>query len=99
MEKKQNGEKCTGTFTKRIGNTTYRVNVHFAEDTTDTVEDKLLHLMGTVALVAVIIMILYGVAGLFLGATLNNAIGGGILGVLISGIACIIYVLDNQDKK
>ena len=28
MEKKQNGEKCTGTFTKRIGNTTYRVNVH-----------------------------------------------------------------------
>ena len=50
MEKKQNGEKCTGTFTKRIGNTTYRVNVHFAEETTDTVEDKLLHLMGTVAL-------------------------------------------------
>ena len=48
--------------------------------------------------VAVIIMIC-GVAGLFLGATLNNAIGGGILGVLISGIACIIYVLDNQDKK
>ena len=25
------------------------VNVHFAENTTDTVEDKLLHLMGTVA--------------------------------------------------
>ena len=50
IEKKQNGEKCTGTFTKRIGNTTYRVNVHFAENTTDTVEDKLLHLMGTVAL-------------------------------------------------
>ena len=49
--------------------------------------------------VAVIIMILCGVAGLFLGATLNNAIGGGILGVLISGIACIIYVLDNQEKK
>ena len=48
MEKKQNGEKCTGTFIKRIGNTTYRVNVHFAENTTDTVEDKLLHLMGTV---------------------------------------------------
>ena len=50
MEKKQKGQKCTSTFTKRIGNTTYRVNVHFAEDTTDTVEDKLLHLMGTVAL-------------------------------------------------
>ena len=26
---------------------------------------------------------------------INNAIGGCILGVLISGIACIIYVLDN----
>ena len=48
MEKKQNGQKCTSTFTKRIGNTSYRVNVHFAENTTDTVEDKLLHLMGTV---------------------------------------------------
>ena len=48
MEKKQKGQKCTRTFTKRIGNTTYRVNVHFAENTTDTVEDKLLHLMGTV---------------------------------------------------
>lgn len=48
MEKKQKGQKCTNTFTKRIGNTTYRVNVHFAENTTDTVEDKLLHLMGTV---------------------------------------------------
>ena len=48
MEKKQMGQKCTGTFTKRIGNTTYHVNVHFAENTTDTIEDKLLHLMGTV---------------------------------------------------
>ena len=48
-DRKQNGEKCTGTFTKRIGNTTYRVNVHFEEDTTDTVADKLLHLMGMVA--------------------------------------------------
>ena len=46
MEKKQNGEKCTSTFTKRIGNTTYCVNVHFAENTTDTVEDKLLQLDG-----------------------------------------------------
>ena len=48
MEKKLKGQKCSSTFTKRIGNTTYRVNVHFAENTTDTVEDKLLHLMGTV---------------------------------------------------
>ena len=46
-----------------------------------------------------VVSILCGVAGLFLGASLNNAIGGCILGVLISGIACIIYVLDNQDKN
>lgn len=36
--------------------------------------------------VSVIIMILCGVAGLFLGASLNNAIGGCILGVLISAL-------------
>ena len=46
-----------------------------------------------------VVSILCGVAGLFLGASLNNAIGGCILGVLISGIACIIYVLDNPDKN
>lgn len=49
-KRNRNGEKYTSTFTKRIGKTTYHVNVHFAEDTTDTVADKLLHLMGTVAL-------------------------------------------------
>ena len=48
--------------------------------------------------ISVIIMILFGVIGLFFGATLNNTIGGSILGVLISGIACIIYVLDNQSE-
>ena len=48
--------------------------------------------------VSVIIMILCAVAGFFLRAFLNNAIGGCILGILISGIACTIYVLDNQDK-
>lgn len=36
--------------------------------------------------VSVIIMMLCGVAGLFLGASLNNAIGGCILGVLISAL-------------
>lgn len=50
-------------------------------------------------IVSVIVMLLCAVAGLFLGASLNNAIGGCLLGVLISGIACIIYVLDNQDKN
>ena len=49
--------------------------------------------------VSVIIMLLCAVVGFFLGAVLNNAIGGCIFGVLFSGIACIIYVLDNQDKN
>ena len=38
-------EKPQSTFTKRIGNTTFKVRVHFAENTTDTLEDKLLHLL------------------------------------------------------
>ena len=50
-------------------------------------------------IVSVIIMILCGCVGLYFGGAFNNAIGGAILGVLISGIACIIYVLDNQDDK
>ena len=48
--------------------------------------------------VSVIIMILCGIVGLFFGGAFNNAIGVCILGVLISGMACIIYVLDNQNN-
>ena len=50
-------------------------------------------------IVSVVVMILCGIVGLFFGAALNNAIGGCILGVLLSGIACIIYVLDNQNSE
>ena len=42
---KQITEKCQSTFTKKIGNTTFKVAVHFAENTTDTLEDKILHLL------------------------------------------------------
>lgn len=48
--------------------------------------------------VSVIVMLLCIVAGFFLGTFFDNAIGGCILGALISGIACIIYVLDNRDR-
>ena len=34
------------SFTKRIGTTTYVVNVHFAETDSATVEDRLLHLIS-----------------------------------------------------
>ena len=47
--------------------------------------------------VSVIIMALCGIVGFFFGAAFNTAISGAILGVLISGIACIIYVLDNRE--
>ncbi|MBQ8166477.1 MAG: transposon-encoded TnpW family protein [Lachnospiraceae bacterium] len=42
---KQITEKCQSTYTKRIGNTTFKVQVQFAENTTDTIEDKMLHLL------------------------------------------------------
>lgn len=32
-------------FTKRIGNTLYKVTVHFDENTINTIEDRMLHLM------------------------------------------------------
>ena len=49
--------------------------------------------------VSVFIMIFSGALGLYFGGAFNNAIGGAILGVLISGIACIIYALDNQNNE
>ena len=42
---KQLTKKEQSAFTKRIGNTVFKVRVHFAENTTDTIEDKLLHLL------------------------------------------------------
>lgn len=49
--------------------------------------------------VAVVIMLIFGFIGLFIGILLNNAVGGVISGILISGIACIIYTIDNNDDK
>lgn len=49
--------------------------------------------------VAVIIMLICGFMGLFLGALLNDPMGGVILGVLVSGIACIIYTIDNSNNQ
>lgn len=46
MEQTTNKEQVMSSFTKKIGQTTYKVNVFFAENTTATFEDKLLHLMA-----------------------------------------------------
>lgn len=48
----------------------------------------------TVAAV-VLIMSIFSFIGFFMGALLNNPVVGVILGVLISGIACIIYTIGN----
>lgn len=45
---------------------------------------------------AVILMLVCGLVGSFLGAFLYNAVGGAILGVLTAGIACIVYTIDNS---
>ena len=45
MEQAGKTEQGMSSFTKTIGQTTFRVNVYFAENTTATFEDKLLHLM------------------------------------------------------
>ena len=45
MEQTASKERAMSSLTKKIGQTTYKVNVFFAENTTATFEDKLLHLM------------------------------------------------------
>ena len=34
-----------GTFTRRVGNTTYRVGVHFSRTSTETAKDKIRRLI------------------------------------------------------
>ena len=48
--------------------------------------------------VSVVIMMIAGIIGLFVGAAMNEALNGAILFSLISGIACIIYTIDNQEQ-
>lgn len=45
MQQAVKTEQGMSSFIKKIGQTTFRVNVYFAENTTATFEDKLLHLM------------------------------------------------------
>lgn len=46
MEQALNKERAMSSFIKRKGQTTYKVNVFFAENTTATFWDKLLHLIA-----------------------------------------------------
>lgn len=46
----------------------------------------------------VIIMAIAAITGFFIGAALNEAMGGAILFSLIVGIACIVYNIDNSGE-
>ena len=48
--------------------------------------------------VSVIIMVLAGFVGFFVGASVNDSMGGAILFSMIAGIACVIYTLDNREE-
>lgn len=47
-------------------------------------------------IVSLIIMIISSIVGMFFGGMFNDTISGMILFALISGIACIIYSLENR---
>ena len=49
--------------------------------------------------ISVIIMVIAAAAGLFLGAFLNDIVGGMILLALIAGIACIIHTIEENSGK
>ena len=48
--------------------------------------------------VSLIVMLLSGAAGFFIGAGLGNAWGGAICFSMIAGIACVVYAVDNRDE-
>ena len=45
----------------------------------------------------VIIMVTAAIIGFFIGAYLNEAMGGAILFSMIAGISCIVYNIDNRE--
>ena len=46
----------------------------------------------------VIIMAIAAIAGFFIGATLDETMGGSILFSMIAGIACIVYSIENREE-
>lgn len=47
---------------------------------------------------SVVIMLIAAIVGFFLGAVMDDAMGGAILFVLISGIGCIISTIKNSNR-
>lgn len=48
--------------------------------------------------VSVSIMVIAAIVGLFLGAMMNDALGGAILLALITGIGCIIHTMEKLHR-
>lgn len=49
--------------------------------------------------VSVILMVITGIVGFFVGgAVFDEALNGAILFSMITGIACIIYTIDNREE-
>lgn len=48
--------------------------------------------------ISLIIMVIAGIIGFFVGASLNESMSGAILFSLIAGIACVIYAIDNRNE-
>ena len=49
-------------------------------------------------IVSIFVMLIAGLIGFFVGIRIDEAMGGAILFSLIAGIACVIYVIENQEK-
>lgn len=49
--------------------------------------------------VSVIVMVLSGVVGAFVGAAFNDMLGGATLFSLIAGIACIVDAIDSKNAE
>lgn len=47
---------------------------------------------------SVIIMAVCGIIGFFIGSLIEEPMGGAILFSMISGIACVVYAIDNRGK-
>ena len=57
-----------------------------------------LHMKKYRTVSCVIIMAIAAIAGFFIGATLDEAMGGAILFSMIAGIACIVYNIENREE-
>lgn len=47
---------------------------------------------------SVVVMVIAGIVGFFVGASLNEAMGGAILFSMIAGFACVVYTIENRDS-